>query len=97
MRNHLTTHPGEVLREDVLPGLNMSEADFAAHLGISHEALRAVLRCEAPVTLDLAARLVKALGGSVRYWLAMQMAYDVDVADEIDVKVEPLPHAPSAA
>jgi hypothetical protein len=33
----------------------------------------------------------------VRYWLAMQMAYDVDVADEIDVKVEPLPHAPSAA
>lgn len=97
MRNHMTTHPGEVLREDVLPALDMDEAAFAAHLGVPHDAFVAVLRGEAPVTLDLAARLVKALGGSVRYWLAMQMAYDVDIADEIDVRVERLPNASSAA
>jgi addiction module HigA family antidote len=74
-------HPGEDLREDVLPALGMSRAAFARHLGISRNTLYKLLNEEQPVTLDIALRLAKALGGSARLWLALQAAHDIWVAE----------------
>jgi addiction module HigA family antidote len=84
-------HPGEVLREDVLPALGMSKAAFAAHLGISRNTLYKLLNEEQPVTLDLALRLGKALGDGPRVWLALQAQHDIWRAEQAGkVEVKPL-------
>ena len=85
-------HPGELLREDVLPELDMPKAALARHLGISRNTLYKLLNEEQPVTLDIALRLGRALGNGARFWLALQMQHDLWTAErESDgVNVEPL-------
>ena len=78
-------HPGETLREDVLPALGMSRAAFARHLQISRNTLYKLLNEQQPVTLDLALRLGKALGNGPRFWLALQMQHDAWLAERTDV------------
>jgi antitoxin HigA-1 len=70
-------HPGEILREDILPNLDLSTRDFARHLAIQEAELAAVLAESKPVTLDLAQRLAAAVGQTPRYWLALQLQFDV--------------------
>jgi antitoxin HigA-1 len=70
-------HPGEILREDILPNLDLSARDFARHLAIQEAELAAVLAESKPVTLDLAQRLAAAVGQTPRYWLALQLQFDV--------------------
>lgn len=74
-------HPGEDLREDVLPALGMSRAAFARRLGISRATLYKILNEAQPITLDIALRLGKALDGSARLWLARQAAHDIWLAE----------------
>jgi len=71
-------HPGEILKFDVLPELNMTIAQFAEHLGVKRAGLSELLNGKKPVTQDMAIRLGKALGTGTRYWLAMQLQYDLD-------------------
>lgn len=90
-------HPGEILREDLLPALGMSRAAFARHIGISARRLGAVLAERVPVTLDLALRLGAAFGHGTRYWLGLQVQHDIWCAEQsASVSVEPLKW-PSAA
>ena len=70
-------HPGEILREDLLPALGMSRARFARHIGIPVRRLAALLAEKAPVTLDLALRLSAAFGHGTRYWLGLQVQHDI--------------------
>ena len=70
------SHPGEMLREDVLPALDMAKARLADHLGVSRQTLYAILNEERAVTADVAARLAKALGNSAAFWLNMQSQHD---------------------
>jgi len=70
-------HPGETLREDVLPALNMKVAALARHLGYGREHLSRILHGRAPISPDLAVRLELAGIGSARVWLAVQMDYDL--------------------
>ena len=76
-------HPGEILKEDVLPVLGMTQEEFANHLGISRNTLSKVLHGRQRVTQDIAARLGKALGNGARFWLALQMQYDVWQAEKV--------------
>lgn len=69
-------HPGEILRDDVLPCLEMSAADLARHLGVTEKEIHALLSEERPVTPDLASRLGIAFGQGARYWIALQAQYD---------------------
>jgi addiction module HigA family antidote len=71
------THPGEILREDVLPALKMSVSDAAGMLGISRQMLHRVLKGEASVTPEMALRLGKFCGNGPELWLAMQQKLDV--------------------
>jgi len=77
MRMFNPPHPGETLREDVLPALNIKIAALARHLGYGREHLSRVLHCRAPISPDLAVRLERAGIGSARLWLAVQMNYDL--------------------
>jgi addiction module HigA family antidote len=83
------THPGEILREDVLPSLAISNSDVARHLGISRETLYRVLRGEQPIGITLAARLGKLCGNGPGLWLRMQAAHDVWKAERIDTSDTP--------
>ena len=75
-------HPGEILREDLLPALGMSRARFARHIGISVRRLASLLAEKAPVTLDLALRLGAAFGHGTRYWLGLQVQHDIWCAEQ---------------
>ncbi|WP_278929362.1 HigA family addiction module antitoxin [Pseudomonas qingdaonensis] len=70
-------HPGETLREDVLPALDIKVAEFARRLGYARETLSRILHGRAPVSPDLAVRLERAGIGKARTWLAIQADWDL--------------------
>jgi addiction module HigA family antidote len=70
-------HPGEILREDVLPALGLSVSEAARRMGISRQQLHRVLACTHPITTDMALRIGKFAGNGPQLWLRMQQAYDL--------------------
>ena len=71
------THPGEILREDVLPTLGISVSEAARKLGISRQQLHRVLACTHPITTEMALRIGKFAGNGPGLWLRMQQAHDL--------------------
>lgn len=84
------THPGEVLREVVVPRLGIAKTQLADHLGISRQTLYDILNEKQPVTPQMAVRLGKLLGTSEAVWVNMQIAYDLWHARR-DVDVSGIP------
>jgi addiction module HigA family antidote len=70
-------HPGEVLKEHYLEPLGLSVSELAQALGVSRKHLSLLVNGRANVSTNLALRLSKALGTSVRLWLNMQQNYDI--------------------
>ena len=70
-------HPGEILREDVLPALGLSVSEAARRLGVSRQQLHRVLACTHPITTEMALRLGKFAGNGPALWLRLQQAYDL--------------------
>jgi len=75
-------HPGEILREDVLPCLGLSISEAARRLNISRQQLHRVLACTHPITTEMALRIGKFAGNGPGIWLRMQQAYDLWHAEE---------------
>lgn len=71
-------HPGELLREDVLPALGRSHAEIARLLGVSRQTLHAILTERQPVTPLMALKLGKLCGNGPELWLALQARFDLD-------------------
>lgn len=73
------THPGEILREDVLPALDLTVMAAAAKLGVTRQTLHRIIakRNPRPVTPEMAVRLGKLCGNGPRLWLNLQSAYDL--------------------
>ena len=79
-------HPGEVLREDVLPALSMSKTAVADALGISRQTLYDILNEKQPVTAEMAVRFGKLFGNGGRFWINLQRSHDLAVAERtVDV------------
>lgn len=78
---HNPPHPGETLRDDVLPALGLTVTDAAQQLGVTRAALSRVLNGKAAVSPEMALRLERWLGvdqgGRASVWLAMQSACDL--------------------
>ena len=86
------THPGALLREDVLPALRLSVTMAAKHLLISRQTLHRILAEEAAVTPDMALRLGKLCGNGPELWLAMQQAHDLwGAAQELAATIVEIP------
>ncbi len=84
------THPGAMLREIVLPALDMSKTGVAEALGISRQSLYDILGERQPITPAMAVRLAAAFGTTAASWLAMQSAYDLwHASKEIDTSAVP--------
>ena len=71
------THPGAILRHDVLPALNMTQKAFADWIGVSRLTVSEILNEKRAVTPDMAMRLGKALGNGPQFWLRMQQTLDL--------------------
>jgi addiction module HigA family antidote len=74
--NRCPTHPGALLREDVIPATGRSKAEIAHLLGISRQHLYDILRERKPVSPAVAVRLGKLFGDGAGVWTRMQAAYD---------------------
>jgi antitoxin HigA-1 len=70
------THPGELLREVVIPATGRSKSAIAALLGISRQHLYDILRERKPVSPNVAVRLGKLFGDGAEVWVRMQAAHD---------------------
>ena len=71
------THPGAVLREDVLPALEMPQGRLAELLGVSRLTVSQLLNEHRALSPDMAMRLEKLLGTSAESWLRMQEAIEL--------------------
>lgn len=74
-------HPGEMLRQDVLPAIGKSKSEIARLLGISRQTLYDILDEKQPVTPAMALRLGKLLGNGPDVWINLQRTYDLAVAE----------------
>jgi addiction module HigA family antidote len=70
------THPGAVLREDVIPAVKRSKSEIARLLGISRQHLHDILEEKKPLSPEVAVRVGKLFGGGAGLWVRMQAAYD---------------------
>lgn len=75
--NRCTTHPGVLLREDVLPTLGLSVSEVARKLRVSRRTLHRVLAGKMAVMPEMAVRLGKFCGNGPGLWLRMQAAHDL--------------------
>jgi len=71
------THPGDILREDVLPELELSVSEAARRLGVSRQQLHRILGCSHPITVEMALRIGKLAGNGPGMWLRMQQNHDL--------------------
>lgn len=71
------SHPGEYLKEDILPALGMSVTDLAAHLRVSRPSISELINQRRGVSTNMAIRLGQAFRNGARFWLALQMQHDL--------------------
>lgn len=90
------THPGELLREDVIPAAGKSKVEIARMLGVSRQHLHDILGERKPVSPEVAVRLAKLFGNAPQFWIRMQGAYDVWHASR-EVNVSAVPTLSAAA
>ena len=98
---HKPPHPGEALREDVLPELGLSVTAAAAQLGVTRAALSRVLNGRAALSPEMALRLEGWLGvengGRADTWVAQQAAFDLWKARRAGVPIVQRAPLPSQA
>ena len=78
----IPAHPGDILKQDVLPALNLTISGAARQLGISRQSLHRIMAGQQPVTVEMALRLGKFCGNGPELWLQMQQAYDLWYAEQ---------------
>ncbi len=84
--NRKPTHPGAVIREDILPALGITQAQLASHLGVSRLSVSDILLEMRGVSAEMAIRIADAIGGTPESWLRMQEALDLWKAKQKLVK-----------
>ena len=87
------THPGEVLREDVIKPLGITITEVAKRLGVTRKTLSALLNGRASLSPEMAVKIGKATGTTPESWLYMQAKLDLWLAEQKTVRVGQLCHA----
>ena len=73
--------PGEVLREEFMAPLGLSARQLARDLGVSPDRITEIMRGERAITAETALLLARRFGTSPRFWLNLQVAHDLAVAE----------------
>jgi len=94
-----STHPGELIREDLLPGTGMSQAQLARLMGVSRRTVSEIVNERRWVTPDIAFRLARVFSSTPEMWLNMQQVVDFWEARSIHghdyAKIQPAQEAMS--
>lgn len=77
------THPGEYIREDILPALGMTVTDLAEHFGVSRVAMSELVNGRRAMSVGMALRCEQAFGPPARFWLNLQTNYDLSRAEKV--------------
>ncbi len=94
--NRPPTHPGEILLDDFLMPLDMSQVELARRLGISYPRVNEIINRRRGVTPDTAIRLSRLFGTTPEFWLNGQLEWDLwhalraISAEELE-RIEPVP------
>jgi addiction module HigA family antidote len=75
--NRPPTHPGEMLLEEFLKPLALTQRELAEHLGVSYPRVNELIHGKRGVTPDTALRLEQLFGMEAQFWLNLQMAWDL--------------------
>ncbi len=94
--NRITTHPGEILREEYMIPLKLSANKLASMLGVPANRISEIMRERRSLTADTALRLAKCFRTTPEFWMSLQMAHDVSKAAnehgrDIDQSVQVIP------
>ncbi len=89
-------HPGEVLLEEFLKPLGISQHHLALHMRVSPQKINDIVRGKRGITADTALRLSIVLGTSPEFWMGLQSDYDLETASEalgsrLRQEITPLP------
>jgi len=76
-RNRPPTHPGEMLFEEFIKPLKLTQVELALRLGVSYPRLNEIIKGRRSVTPDTALRLSRVLGMSADFWLGLQQDWDL--------------------
>lgn len=83
MNNTLSPiHPGEVLLEDFMKPLNLSQYRLAHDIGVTPIRISQIIHGQRAITVDTAMRLARYFGTSAAVWLRLQVRYDLEVAEK---------------
>ena len=83
MKNKLIPiHPGEVLLEEFIKPMNLSQNRIAIDIGVDARRINEIVLGKRSVTADTALRLARLFGNSPQVWLGLQTQYDLDVTED---------------
>jgi antitoxin HigA-1 len=91
----IPTHPGGILRREVLPNLKLLPPEFAGKIKVSRQLVNRVLNERAAITPNLAVRIGAFIDNGPRIWLAMQQAHDLAIAERDLAGDLPAPFRPN--
>ena len=88
-------HPGEVLLEEFIKAMNLSQNRLAIDIGVDARRINEIVLGKRSVTADSALRLSRFFGNSPQFWLGLQTQYDLDITKDrlgkrLDREVRPL-------
>lgn len=90
--NRVTTHPGEILKEEFLEPLGMTQVALAQHLHVPVQRINEIVRGKRGITPDTAWLLSQAFGTTPQFWMNLQNAYDLS-NNRPDRRIEPVQKA----
>lgn len=98
MKKMKAIHPGEILREEFLKPLEISQYRVAQDIGVSPRRINEIVHGQRAVTANTALRLGRYFGTSAQFWLNLQTHYDLETeSDRIGHKLEQEVHALASA
>jgi addiction module HigA family antidote len=88
-RHRTRTSPGEILLEEFLRPLGITQTALAEHIGVPVRRINEIVRGKRAVSPETAQLLAAAFGTSAEFWMSAQASYDL-ATHRIDVRVQPL-------
>jgi addiction module HigA family antidote len=79
-KHRIPSHPGEILREEFLKPLGVTQVDFAAHIRVPLQRVNEIVRGKRGVSPETAWLFAGALGTTPEFWINLQAAYDLAVS-----------------
>ena len=78
----IPSHPGEVLLEEFIIPMNLSQNRLAIDIGVDARRINEIVLGRRSVTADTALRLARFFGNSPQFWLGLQTQYDLDITED---------------